>query len=100
MPAAPARIRVGGNVQQGMVLQQAIPVYPLLARKARISGAVQLVGVVGTDGRIRELQLVSGHPLLVQAALDAVRQWIYRPTYLNGEPVEVVAPIIVTFSMS
>ncbi|HWQ57240.1 MAG TPA: energy transducer TonB, partial [Bryobacteraceae bacterium] len=95
----PARIKVGGNVQQGMLLHQVTPVYPTLARQARISGIVQLVGVVGTDGRIKHLQLVSGHPLLVQAALAAVRQWVYRPTYLNGDAVEVVAPITVSFVM-
>jgi periplasmic protein TonB len=99
-PAAPARIKVGGNVQQARILHQAIPVYPALARQARVSGIVELVGIVGTDGRIRQLQLVSGHPLLVAAALEAVRQWVYRPTYLNGDPVEVIAPITVHFRMN
>lgn len=95
----PPRIKVGGLVQQGMLVNQVIPTYPALARAARISGVVQLVGVVGTDGRIKHLQLVSGHPLLVEAALAAVRRWVYRPTYLNGDPVEVVAPITVSFVM-
>lgn len=104
-PPAPApaaeivRIKVGGHVQQGMLLHRVIPVYPPLALQARISGSVNLVGVIGTDGRIRGLELTSGHPLLVPAALEAVRQWVYRPTFLNGDPVEVIAPICVTFTL-
>jgi protein TonB len=61
---------------------------------------VELTGVIATDGRIRELRVVSGNPFLAQAALDAVRQWIYEPTGLNGEPVEVVAPITVYFHLN
>jgi protein TonB len=99
-PAEPVRIKVGGNVQHARLIKQVIPVYPILARQARISGNVQLVGLIGTDGRIRQLQYVSGHPLLTPAALDAVRQWIYRPTYLNGDPVEVIAPITVSFVLN
>ena len=76
------------------------PVYPPLARAARISGAVELTGVIATDGRIRELRVVSGHPLLAKAALEAVRQWVYEPTVLNGEPVEVIAPITVHFQLN
>jgi protein TonB len=76
-----------------------IPVYPPLARNARISGVVQLLGSTGTDGRVPQLRVMKGHPLLVPAALDAVRQWIYYPTLLNGDPVEVVAPIDVHFTL-
>ncbi|MEK7754212.1 MAG: TonB family protein, partial [Acidobacteriota bacterium] len=94
----PARIKVGGLVQQGKLLHQAIPVYPPLARAARVQGTVRLEGILGKDGRVRELRVISGHPLLAQAALEAVRQWIYRPTLLNGEAVEVVAPIDVNFT--
>lgn len=97
--AEPQRIKVGGVVQQARLLQQVTPVYPPLARQARVSGTVELMGIVGTDGRIRQLQAVSGHPLLIPAALEAVRQWIYRPTILNGDPVEVIAPISVRFVM-
>jgi protein TonB len=66
----------------------------------RISGAVELTGVIGVDGHIRELQIVHGHPLLARAALDAVRQWVYEPTLLDGEPVEVIAPITVNFRLN
>ncbi len=99
-PAEIPRLKVGGKVQEGMLLHRVIPVYPPLARQARISGVVNLVGVIGTDGRIHSLQVTSGHPLLVPAAIEAVRQWVYRPTFLNGDPVEVIAPIIVTFTLN
>lgn len=99
-PAPPPRIRQGGRVQQGRLIHEVIPVYPLLARQARISGTVELMGVVGVDGRIRELRAVKGHPLLVPAAIEAVRQWVYRPAHLNDKPVEVIAPITVTFVLN
>jgi len=76
-----------------------IPEYPPLAKSARISGVVHLIGIIGRDGTIRNLQLVSGHPLLARAALEAVQQWIYQPTLLSGEPVEVIAPIDVYFTL-
>jgi protein TonB len=76
-----------------------IPEYPALAKAARISGVVHLIGIIARDGTIRNLQLVSGHPLLAHAAMEAVEQWVYRPTLLNGEPVEVIAPIDVYFTL-
>ena len=82
------------------VVRRILPVYPPLARQARVSGNVKLLGVISKDGTIQQLQVISGHPLLVNAALDAVRQWVYRPTLLNGEPVEVVAPIDVNFTLA
>jgi len=81
------------------LLRKVIPEYPALARAARISGIVRLIGTIGEDGTIRNLLLVSGHPLLARAAMEAVGQWIYKPTLLNGKPVEVIAPIEVTFSL-
>jgi periplasmic protein TonB len=107
-PAAPkrepeakptARIRIGGEVAEAKVIRRVLPVYPVLAKQARIQGTVELVGIISTDGTIQNLQVVSGHPLLVPAAVDAVRQWLYQPTRLNGQPVEVVAPIRVHFSL-
>jgi periplasmic protein TonB len=101
-PAAsePIRIRQGGNVNPARIVHRVEPTYPPIARQARISGTVELEGVIGIDGHIRELQVLSGHPLLTKAALDAVRQWIYEPTRLNGEPVEVIAPITVHFRLN
>jgi periplasmic protein TonB len=99
-PKPPQRIRVGGNVQQANLVRQVKPPYPPLARQARIQGAVILEAIISRQGRVDQLRVISGHPLLVQAALDAVRQWQYRPTLLNGEPVEVVTTITVNFNLS
>ena len=74
--------------------------YPPLARQTRISGTVRLHAIIGKNGSVQQLEVISGHPLLVQAALDAVRQWRYRPTLLNGEPVEVDTTIDVIFSLN
>ncbi len=98
--AAPQRIRVGGNVQQAKLVRQPRPMYPPLARQARIQGQVRLTAVISRDGTIQELQVVAGHPLLVPAALEAVKQWVYQPTLLNGEPVEVITQIDVNFTLS
>jgi periplasmic protein TonB len=99
-PVTPQRIRVGGNVQQAMLIRQPKPVYPPLAKQARISGHVILNAVIGKDGTIKDLTFASGHPLLVPAAMEAVKQWVYQPTLLNGEPVEVVTQIDVNFTLS
>ncbi|HEX2715301.1 MAG TPA: TonB family protein, partial [Candidatus Acidoferrales bacterium] len=96
----PKRIRLGGQVQQAKLLNRVQPVYPPLAKQARIQGNVVLHAIIAKDGSIQELQVLSGHPLLVQAALDAVRQWRYQPTLLNGDPVEVDTTVTVVFTLS
>jgi periplasmic protein TonB len=93
-------VRVGGDVLSAKLIKQVLPAYPQPARQLRISGAVHLLGIIAKDGTIQRLQVLSGHPLLRQAALDAVSQWVYRPTILNGQPVEVEAPIDVIFTLS
>jgi periplasmic protein TonB len=99
--AAPIpRLRIGGLVKPAVPIFRVEPQYPSLARQARVSGVVELEGVIGVDGRIHELTVKSGHPLLVKAAVDAVSRWIYRPTMLNGQPIEVVTPITVTFRLN
>ena len=90
-------VRVGGDVQSAKLIKQIVPVYPRTAIQTRIAGTVRLLGIIAKDGTIQRLQVLSGHPLLRQAALAAVSQWIYRPTILNGQPVEVEAPIDVIF---
>lgn len=97
-PSAPARI--SGGVLAAMLIHRVVPPYPSLAKQARISGTVELLALVGKDGTVKKLDVIGGHPLLVPAAIDAVKQWIYRPTLLSGEPVEVVAPISVHFTLS
>lgn len=99
-PAATGPMRVTKGVQMAKLLKQVIPAYPPLAKNARISGVVHLVGIIAKDGTIRNLQLISGHPLLAQAAMQAVARWVYRPTLLSGEPVEVICPIDVNFTLS
>lgn len=99
-PREPRRVHVGGHVLEAKLVKRVIPEYPRLARDMRIAGAVKLVCVVGRDGAVKDLRVLSGHPLLVSAALAAVRQWVYSPTLLNGEPVEVIAPIDVNFTLS
>jgi protein TonB len=100
IPVAPRQVMVGGRVKMARLIHRVEPRYPPLALQMRVSGVVELVGIIATDGRIRELKLVSGSPLLAPAAREAVRQWIYEPTLLNGEPVEVIAPISVIFRLN
>ena len=93
-------IRVGGNVQAARALYKVQPVYPEKARRTGITGTVRLHVIVAKDGAMKQLEVVSGHPLLQQAALDAVRQWRYQPTLLNGSPVEVDTVIDVIFTLN
>jgi protein TonB len=94
------RIRVSQGVSQGMVIRKIDPVYPKLALAARVTGVVLLKAVIDRQGAITEVQVISGHPILVPAAIEAVKQWRYRPYSLNGEPVEVETNITVTFQIS
>ena len=94
------RTRVGGAVQAAKLVNKVQPIYPPLARQTRISGTVRLHAIIGKNGSVEQLSVESGHPLLVQSALDAVKQWRYQPTLLNGEPVEVDTEIDVIFSLA
>ena len=91
--------RVGGAVQAAKLIHQVRPAYPPLAKQARIQGTVRLQAVIARDGSIQNLVLASGHPLLVPSAMEAVRQWRYSPTTLNGETVEVLTQIDVNFTL-
>src|SRR3984893_18700957 len=97
---APSRVRVGGAVQAAKIINRVQPTYPPLARQTRISGTVKLHAIIGKDGSVQSLQVIAGHPLLVQSALDAVKQWRYQPTLLNNEPVDVDTEIDVIFSLA
>jgi TonB family protein len=94
------RIKVGGNIQSAKLRSQPRPVYPPDAKQARISGVVHLMAVIAADGTVKKLEVIGGHPLLVQSALEAVKQWVYEPTYLNGEPCEVQTQIDVNYTLS
>ncbi|HWR15686.1 MAG TPA: energy transducer TonB [Terriglobales bacterium] len=98
--ATPQRVRVSQGVSEGLLVHQVKPTYPALARQARIQGTVVLAAAIGKDGTIQNLRLISGHPMLAPAALDAVKQWKYRPYFLNGEPVEVDTQITVNFTLA
>ena len=100
MPATPGVIPVGGRVQNNKLVSSPQPVYPELAKSARISGTVELAALIGPDGHIQQLSVVSGHPLLRQAAIDAVKTWVYQPTLLNEQPVSVSTTIDVVFTLS
>ncbi|HXZ13145.1 MAG TPA: TonB family protein [Candidatus Sulfotelmatobacter sp.] len=95
----PQRIRIGGNVQAAAIIHQVMPVYPKEAKNAGIAGTVVLHAIIGKDGTVRDLMYVSGPPLLMKSALDAVKQWVYKPTLLQGEPVEVDTTISVVYTL-
>jgi protein TonB len=97
---APHAVPVSSGVAQGLLIHQVKPQYPSLARSARVQGAVVLQATISKDGTVQNLHLLSGHPLLVQAAEEAVRQWRYRPYLLNDQPVEVDTTIQVNFTLA
>ena len=100
LPPPPKRIRVSQGVTEGRLIQKIEPRYPTLALGAHVQGHVQLAAIISKTGEIQNLVLLSGHPLLVPAAIEAVRKWRYRPFLLNGEPVEVETTITVNFQLS
>jgi periplasmic protein TonB len=99
-PATPSPIRVGGEVQAALLKHEVVPVYPIIAKSARIQGTVRLSASIAPNGTVKDLRVLSGNPLLVDAAQNAVKQWTYQPTYLNGKPVEVLTEIDVQFTLS
>src|SRR5258707_2031336 len=98
--ATPQRVRVSAGVTSGLLVRKVNPNYPPLARQARIQGTVVLHAVISKDGSIENLTLVSGHPMLAPSAIEAVKQWKYKPYLLNGEPVEVDTEVMVNFTLS
>jgi len=97
-PAAP--VRVGGDVREPKAVKVVPPIYPKLALKARIHGKVVLEATLTAEGTVDAIRVVSGHPMLIQAAVDAVKEWRYEPTYLNGEPVPVIFNATVNFELA
>ncbi|MFL6304178.1 MAG: energy transducer TonB [Candidatus Sulfotelmatobacter sp.] len=98
--ATPQRVRVSSGVSTGMLVRKVPPSYPPLARQARIQGTVILQATISKEGSIENLQLISGHPMLAPAAIEAVKQWKYKPYLLNGEPVEVETQVQVNFTLA
>jgi periplasmic protein TonB len=99
-PVQPQRVRISQGVTKGLLIRRVEPAYPTLARSARVQGEVVLSAIININGEIENLQLVSGHPMLVPAALTAVKQWRYKPYLLNGQPTEVETTITVIFTLS
>jgi protein TonB len=99
-PIQPQRVRISQGVTKGLLIRRVEPSYPTLARAARVQGEVVLTAIISVTGEIENLQLVSGHPMLVPAALTAVKQWRYKPYLLNGQPTEVETTITVIFTLS
>jgi protein TonB len=98
-PAQPQRVAISGGVTEGMILYRTTPIYPAIARAAGVSGTVVLAATISKAGTIENLRVQSGHPMLRVSAMDAVRNWRYRPYLLNNQPVEVETTIHVVFSM-
>ena len=98
--ATPQRVRVSQGVSTGLLIKKVQPNYPPLARQARIQGQVVLQAEISKEGTIQNLQLISGHPMLAPAAIEAVKQWRYKPYLLNGEPVAVETQVVVNFTLS
>jgi TonB family protein len=97
---APGSVKINGAVMQGSLIRQTPPQYPAQAKQDAIEGVVRFRAVINTDGTVKELSLISGHPLLAPAAIQAAKRWVYRPTSVDGEPVEVITEIDVRFTLS
>ena len=96
---APKQLSVSADVMAGNLLTKVLPEYPAEAKKARIQGTVVLSALIGKDGNIQSLRVLSGPNQLQQSSLDAVRQWTYKPYLLNGDPIEVKTTVNVVFSL-
>ena len=101
LPSPPSTepIRTGGDIRPPLKVRNVFPVYPEIARAARVQGDVVLDCTISNEGRVIDVQVLSGHALLQAAAVDAVHQWLYRPTLLNGVPVPVVMTVTVHFAL-
>lgn len=93
------RVRVGGQVQSARLIYQEHPIYPPLARAARIQGVVRMEAIIGKDGTVQDIKVISGQPFLIESALEAVSRWRYQPTLLSGEPVEVATEVDINFTL-
>ena len=96
---APKKVNISGGVAQGMLLSKTVPLYPAIAKAARVSGTVVLQATISKTGTIENLRVISGPAMLQQNALEAVKSWRYRPYLLNGDPVEVETTVNVVFTL-
>jgi protein TonB len=98
-PSQPTKVIISSGVTEGLLIYKTTPAYPVIAKTAGISGTVTLAATISKSGTIENLHVLAGHPMLRQAAIDAVQHWLYRPYLLNNQPVEVETTINVVFSM-
>jgi protein TonB len=98
-PPPPAPVRVGGNIKQPTKVKDVKPVYPAIAQSARVQGVVIIEATIGPNGAVQEAKVLRSIPLLDASALDAVRQWQFTPTLLNGVPVPVIMTVTVNFTL-
>ncbi len=98
--ATPKRVKVSSGVTEGLLMHKVTPQYPQIAKNAHIQGTVVLHAIIGKDGTVQHLQVVSGHPMLTPAAMEAVKQWKYKPYLLNGQPTEIDTNITVNFKLA
>jgi protein TonB len=98
-PPPQAPVRVGGNIKPPTKTRDVKPIYPPIAQSARVQGVVIIEATIGADGRVKEAKVLRGQPLLDQAALDAVKQWVFTPTLLNNVPVPVIMTVTVNFTL-
>jgi protein TonB len=98
-PPPTAPVRVGGNIKAPQKIKDVKPVYPAIAQSARVQGVVIIEATIGPNGQVQEAKVLRSIPLLDQAALDAVRQWVFTPTLLNGVPVPVIMTVTVNFTL-
>lgn len=95
----PQQLKVSQGVSQGLLIKNVDPIYPALAKQMRVQGAVELLANIGKDGSITKVTALSGDPVLARAAIDAVKQWKYKPYYLDDQPVEIQTQITVNFKL-
>jgi protein TonB len=94
---ADSKPKSGGQIQQAVLIYRKDAEYPKIAKQTGAKGTVTLTATIGTDGNIKKVKVISGHPMLTSAAAEAVKQWRYRPTLLNGQPVEAETQVLVNF---
>jgi protein TonB len=100
LPTPVKRMRIASRVAEANLIHDVTPLYPPEAGRARIEGTVVLMAVIGTDGSVKDVRVESGLPILAQAAMDAVKQWRYKPYMIDGEPIEVDSRITINFTFS
>jgi periplasmic protein TonB len=99
-PPPPQAVRVGGDIKEPKKIKHVPPVYPAIAKAAKVSAVVILEATISKEGSVKDIKVLRGHPMLDQAAIDAVQQWTYTPTTLNGQAVDIIMTVTVNFTLN